>query len=97
MPAPPQPAVRVQPTVVVAGGGGAASTAVSVQGPNHLLHLILTVCTCGFWLPALDHHCNLRAANGYRSGDIGGCSHGVGTSAGRAAPDVGSTGQPCLE
>lgn len=51
MPAPPQPAVRVQPTVVVAGGGGAASTAVSVQGPNHLLHLILTVCTCGFWLP----------------------------------------------
>ncbi len=22
-----------------------------VKGPNHALHFILTVCTCGFWLP----------------------------------------------
>lgn len=55
-PAPPTPMGAYQQpvpqTIVVGGGGGAAATAVAVStGPNHLLHFILTVVTCGLWLP----------------------------------------------
>ncbi len=44
-----QPAAQ---TVVVAGAGSAAATSVSVSaGPNNALHLVLTILTCGLWLP----------------------------------------------
>ncbi len=37
---------------VVVPGSAAAATAVSVSaGPNHGLHLVLTILTCGLWLP----------------------------------------------
>jgi len=40
------------PMVVMApSGGGASSVAVVESGPNHLLHLVLTLLTCGLWLP----------------------------------------------
>lgn len=47
-----QPALA-QPTIVIAGGGSGAAvaTTVNVKGPNHALHFILTIVTCGLWLP----------------------------------------------
>ena len=41
------------PVVMMAspGGGGAASAVAVTTGPNHLLHFVLTLLTCGLWLP----------------------------------------------
>lgn len=42
---PPAPSIVINNTV------GAGSPVVVTNGPNHALHLILTLLTCGMWLP----------------------------------------------
>src|SRR3954452_4038806 len=49
---PLQPASPLQyQTVVVPSGAAASSVVVVRSGPNHVLHLILTILTAGLWLP----------------------------------------------
>jgi len=44
-PSPPQPSIVINNTV------GVPAPVVVTTGPNHALHLILTLLTCGMWLP----------------------------------------------
>jgi hypothetical protein len=46
--APPPPP---QPSIVINNNVGAPAPLVISTGPNHALHLVLTLLTCGMWLP----------------------------------------------
>ena len=50
-PAPPPPPVSVVVNNNIATPAPSVAVAVSAGGTNHALHLILTVLTCGMWLP----------------------------------------------
>jgi hypothetical protein len=39
------------PTIVINNNVGTSAPFVVTTGPNHALHLVLTVLTCGMWLP----------------------------------------------
>lgn len=47
VPPPPQPTIVINNNNAVNAG----PAIVVARGPNHALHLILTLLTCGFWLP----------------------------------------------
>lgn len=52
LPPPPPPPASAQPSIVINNNVGAAAPPVVVtSGPNHTLHLVLTILTCGMWLP----------------------------------------------
>jgi Protein of unknown function (DUF2510) len=46
--APPPPP---QPSIVINNNVGAPAPLIVATGPNHALHLVLTLLTCGMWLP----------------------------------------------
>ncbi|ORV96216.1 DUF2510 domain-containing protein [Mycobacterium kyorinense] len=71
---PPPPA---QPSVVINNNVGASAPAVVVtNGPNHGLHLALTLLTCGMWLPIWL----IVAIVGHRRVQVGGGSGGSHTA-----------------
>lgn len=50
-PPPPQPQSPPQPTIIINNAVGAPGPVVVSTGPNHGLHLLLTLLTFGTWLP----------------------------------------------
>jgi hypothetical protein len=57
-----------QPSIAINNNVGTPAPVVFITGPNHALHLILTVFTCGLWLPiwllivAVAGHSRVRVA-----------------------------------
>lgn len=61
------PALPLQPSIVINNTVGAPAPVVVTTGPNHALHLVLTLLTCGMWLPvwlivAIASHRQLHVA-----------------------------------
>jgi threonine/homoserine/homoserine lactone efflux protein len=48
---PPQPQPQPQPSIIINNTVGAPAPVVVTTGPNHALHLVLTLLTFGMWLP----------------------------------------------
>lgn len=74
---PHPPPAAAQPSIVINNNVGAAAPPVVVtSGPNHALHLILTILTCGTWLPIWL----IIAIVGHRRVQVGGNSGGSATA-----------------
>jgi hypothetical protein len=53
--APPPPQPQPQPSIVINNTLGGPAPVVVTTGPNHALHLVLSLLTCGAWLPPRPH------------------------------------------